>query len=379
MFRSTFAPGTATAPTSDDDSGQLLAPELYRALVRVFGQVRVRKRGERADFRPMQSAGGIRSHQHSPGEIYAFNCPFCGDRKFRGWVGYMYGQPDPVTGYPLKRMVGCWNEGCFKDPGRYSDFELTLIGALPSFRNGQMPAPNGHGHVVRRGPAAPPGTIIPLSELGDRHQARRYIVGRGFDPDELSIQYGVGYCIDADPDYSFALNRLYIPVTYQHHLVGWQARVLHDESKRPYCNMTGFSTGDYFYNFDRASQGRCVVLVEGVFDAWSVGPEAMALFGKVIGHGKQEKLRSLIPREPIVVLMIDPKEGEAWTDAEAILRPMFPGRVLSVKLPMAATEAECRRWPPGKQIDAGVLQQDVIWAAIFEAGDSAGINLQDYI
>ena len=374
MFRQLYTKGPGVAT----DEGQLLAPELFHALQKAFGKVKISHRGEAAVSYVEHSFEGTRTRYRSLGEIYIFCCPFCGDTRFRCWVSHLYGQPDQTTGRPMMRVWGCFNESCNRNEGRNDDFHLLLIGGAHVAHDRIWPELSSNGKSVRH-IATPPGTIIPLAELGPRHQAKIYIADRGFDPDELSASYSVGYCIDADDEFAPALNRLYIPVTYNGKLVGWQARALHEEAKKPYYNMLGFSIGDYLYNFDKASKGRCIVIVEGVFDAWSVGQEAMALFGKVITAKKREKLLSLAPKEPLIISMIDPKETEAFDAAIEILRPIFPGRVLPVRLPMTATQQECRRWPPGKQIDAGALQQDVIWAAIFAAGEVNEINVDDYL
>lgn len=358
MFRSSFKPGRPEEFAARD--GRPMAPGLHAALVRLFGDVRIRKQGELADFQVVMTADGPQSLIRSPGEIYAFDCPHCGDTRKRAWVSYKYGQPDPATGWRMTHLVDCWNEECYREHNRRHEFQMLLLGYG---RASLAPPDESRGRRVVRGPAVLPGLVQGLDELPATHPAVRYVASRGFDPAGLARDFGVGYCLDATDDCQPALHRLVIPVRLNGRLVGWQARRLDGKPKFKYFTMPGMQTSQVVYNWDTLPAARVVVLVEGVVDAWSIGPGAGALFGKDLKEGQYQLLQSLVPRQPAVVLLLDRDAREVAERTRTRLLPAFPGRVVVVTPPESCSREDCRSWPVDK-VDAGVMTREAVWRLI---------------
>jgi hypothetical protein len=102
-----------------------------------------------------------------------------------------------------------------------------------------------------------------------------------------------------------------------------------------------------------------IVLVEGIMDVWSVGEHSGALFGNKLKVGQLDLLYSLVPRQPIVVLLLDRDASDEVAKARQQLSAAFPDRVVVATLPETVTQADCRVWPVGK-IDPGVMQTDAL-------------------
>jgi len=346
-----------------------MSPDLYAALARTRGAIRTTKRGDL--FR--RAAHGVVADW---GELYNFDCPFCGDSKKRAWVSYMYGQPDPRTGRPMYELVGCWNEDCFASRRNRDGFAVSLMGLyvrgleIPVFG----PPDESGGRDGRRTTFAMPGWCRPVAELHAGHEARRYLEGRGYDPDVVGPRFGLSYCLQADHDLSIAEGRLIIPVRRGGELVGWQARRLDGRKRLKYFTCPGMATGRTLYNQDLALAGPVVVLVEGVVDVWSVGPAGAALFGHTLSDAKRDLILGAAPARPWVVVLLD--AGEKGADPGAIARalePGFPGRVVVASIPLEAPPGDLRRpLGPGEKPDPGSLTTGAVWRCIRAAGAAAG-------
>lgn len=375
-----FQPGKAAPAGRPSGPDEPLAPELFARLQKQFGRVEVKKRGESFNYEEFASARPGQIQIRSQGELYYIRCPFCsrpGDGRLRAYVSHFYGQPHPVTGVPMTHLAQCWNENCFSEPGRSDEFELRLLGALAT---PLAPVSDAIGTPPAPFRPAMPGMCLPLSGLGLKHPAVEYVLGRGFDPDELARDYGASYCLDAKLEYRWALNRLVIPVHQDGKLAGWQARRIDEDKSFKYYSMPGWHAGDQLYNFDAARLGRCVVIAEGVFDVWAVGREGVALFGKDVSPGQMRQLSALVEVEPLVVLLLDPKEDSARGKAHAKLAPLFSDRVLPVVLPLRPPAEDLRApLPPGQAADAGAMTREAVWARIIAQGDERGIRVEDYL
>src|SRR5262245_33846868 len=96
----------------------VLNPTLYRALVRVFGEVRVAHAGKAfvAMTVTRSVTGRPRLDILDYGETYKCCCPFCGDRDFQLHVPHRYGTVDDRVGRPLDFLATCFARGCIKKP-----------------------------------------------------------------------------------------------------------------------------------------------------------------------------------------------------------------------------------------------------------------------
>jgi hypothetical protein len=313
---------------------------LYRKLVRHFGEVKVKERGEEMVFTSFNHASGrSRLAISHAGETYWVCCPFCGDRRFRLGIGYQYGQRDDL-GRHMTFLACCFNEtACMSDRANQADFYDTL-----SANTSLTKATLRKGIVVPEDAriAPLPGATIRIDKLDERHRARLYLKSRGFDPDKLGRVYKVAYCPKSH--WSLASDRIIIPVIQSGKLRGWQARYIGeinkntDSSKRKpppkYFTMPGMKKSRLLYNLDQARQYRTGVIVEGASDVWSVGPMAVCTFGCCMSS-EQRKLFLVAFRKRTAVLLYDP---EALEEAQVVkviedFKEVMPGRFAVVKLP----------------------------------------------
>lgn len=372
MFGRQFPPAGRGDDDDDAPAGGPMSPHLFAALRRETGRVKVSAAGE--------LFGSIRSDDDfrvsTWGELYHFDCPYCGDERMRGWASYMFGQRRPGRVRPWLNPIGCWNEDCFAERSRREAFFASLIG-IHLHRPGEVAAPFPAADTTLARPWRPrtaklPNGTLPLGELPPTHGARSFVAARGFDPDVIGPAYGLGYCMQAEEEWGIASGRLIIPVSTGGKPVGWQARRLDGGKKLKYWTMPGMRTSKALYNVDSATLRDVVVVCEGVVDVWSVGRCGVALFGHTLSPDQQSLLASVASRRPWVVVMLDP--GEKGSDPGKIARalePAFPGRVVLVTLPGSAPAADYRCDPgPDPKPDPGALRTDVVWSIVAAASDS---------
>ena len=290
----------------------MLRPELYDRLVQRLGEVRVANEGEAMNawvtYDPVTRRP--RLVENWPGEYYRVCCCFCKDTRFRLYINHRWGRYEPSVRSKNLWLAHCFNENCLARPGRarqlydyvFDDFGDVQLGKdiiLPGKRAPRAPA------VVE-----PPGTMVPLSQLPAEHPACRYVLERGYDPSDLSARYRVHYCTQATAQCPQVTGRLVIPIYMRGKLVGWQARYLGKPPARhiaKYHSMPHMNKGEILYNFDAARQCSYVVVVEGVFDVWRYGPEAVALLGNKPTHYQSHLLRSVWMDKPVLCML----DGEA--------------------------------------------------------------------
>lgn len=294
-----------------------------------------------------QRYGPVKHGAGKRGPELIVRCPVCGKRK--------------LSVNANSGMYQCWH-GCM------SGHVDTLLGDVRLARATAAAAPK---------PAAvgfdSPGTLVPLSQLSEDHQARQYLVNRGFSPDELEANYGICYC-SAGHKYAHGLfdttNTILVPVYRDRVTIGWQSRLLYDPHKlddasceafgfrkdddgdyiKPpkYFTMPGLDKGCMLWNMDWARQGNLVVVTEGVFDAVAVGRCAVACFGKGVTDAQLSALKYYWD---LVVLLLDPGDADAET---AKLAGALAGRCVPVCLQGYKDAGECPRMEIWRQIDAAV-------------------------
>jgi hypothetical protein len=124
-----------------------------------------------------------------------------------------------------------------------------------------------------------PSTVhLPRPLLPHLPQAHRnYLVARGFDPDRVISHYDICACANIGP----YRKRIIIPIYFEGELVNYIARDITDTFSRRYLMPSNrdirMRRDHLLYNIDRIST--TVVIVEGVFDMWRIGPPAVASFG----------------------------------------------------------------------------------------------------
>ena len=188
------------------------------------------------------------------------------------------------------------------------------------------------------------GTLEIPSGVGPLLPAhKRYLRGRGFDPDHLEKFWGVrGIGLASDLAW-----RLWIPRVRNGKTVSWTTRAIDDSVYRRYVSaekeQEALSPKRMLFGLDHCRHA-CVVL-EGELDAIRVGPGAVATMG--VGYSRAQTV--LISRFPVRVIAFD-SELEAQERAKRLAESLaaFPGRTTRIELSTAkdaaaATEKEIKR------------------------------------
>lgn len=114
--------------------------------------------------------------------------------------------------------------------------------------------------------------------IGLGNQARKYLISRRFNPDFIIGEWKVKQTLNVGKDYKY---RIMIPIYLDGRLVSFTSRDYTDKQTLRYksarSNWEIVPHKETLYGIDKA-QDRCIV-VEGVTDAWRIGPGAVATFG----------------------------------------------------------------------------------------------------
>jgi len=206
-------------------------------------------------------------HKHRrPGWVQV-ECPFC------------TGNPGYHLGYNIQNdYFNCWRCGhksvsdvimrfldcSYRDAQR----ELKMFKGRPRFKKDKEDL-----RPKLRSACKWPPDCGPLKK-----QHKQYLKSRDFDPDVLEERYqlrGTGYL----GNYKF---RIIAPIFFEHKMVSYQGRDITERSALPYkaCAQAD-EARDHKHCLYGAElvPGSDVVIVEGIVDAWRLGPGAVATFG----------------------------------------------------------------------------------------------------
>lgn len=343
----------------------VLCQELYDVLHRWGGEVLVAAPGENASIVEVNG----KKHVHHSGETYRVCCRFCNDTRHRLYVNH--------TWYENRGLAHCFNETeCLRDYDTRRLFEQEILNQLAG-RTPRKPDyvdPEAEDPIVS---ADPPGHVVRLAEAPHTHPAYQYAVGRGFDPDYLTRTFDVGVCLQ--PSGSQVMrDRLYIPVFDGTRMAGWQGRYPGDPPPDPatgkpnwkqlgltkYYNRPGFRKSRYLYGPAPWAELTLpfVVLVEGVTDAWRVGPAARAYCGIELSVHQRLRVVQRWGRTGQVVVCMGDGSAHEKNEHQAMLltheTAHLGGLVVKVNLPAG--------------VDPGSLSYEENWDRIEHATAAAG-------
>lgn len=260
-------------------------------------------------------------------EIYAdYGVPYRVDEGRGGWISthcpHCRGSADFHLGYSLEhRVFTCWRCGghpgietlaalCHVSKSDAADlwrsirstWSATGTSSLRAARDREAQAKVSISRYRR------PSDVGPMRE---RH--RRYLEGRGFDPDLIEREWGVlgtgpaSYLDDGngkDVDYR---NRLLVPVVWGGAEVSFQARDVTGRSEIKYVSCPPAREARHHKDLLYGRQerwGRTGIIVEGVTDCWRLGPLAAATFGTSY---KPEQVVEIARHFDRVALVFDPE------------------------------------------------------------------------
>jgi hypothetical protein len=267
-------------------------------------------------------------HHHArPGWIAIRTCPFCSSSNYH-------------LGYNLRG--GFFN--CWKCKGHSVISTLVRVGVpfreAEAFFRGREP-------VLSREEREARGVLVEPRGRGELLKAhRKYLKGRGFDPDVLRENWEIegidrtGRSKDANLAW-----RIYVPIIFRGQRVSWTARSLVDEGRRYISASAAEESVNHkhvIYGMDHCRHS--IIAVEGPTDAWRVGPGAGALFGMDFTAAQV----LLISSFPLRIVCFDsaPDAQRRARELCAQLSP-FPGRTFRVELdaddPGSAPEKEIKK------------------------------------
>lgn len=299
----------ATAPQKINP----LNPTLYGLLEHKFGTVRIANAGQSAQFRTILDPIRRRPMKIASqwGEYYCVCCPFCNDHGHKLWLNHQYGKElDANTGRRTDtNLAVCYKNGCMSVPGRHIQLEDIVFGAGRKMIK-RMVIRQVSGEIEHRN-TEPPGKIMTFDALPNYHPAAEYLTSRGFDPLELSADFKVGVCVEPRDDrFRLMRGRIYIPVMFNHQLVGWQGRVVGDSGLPKYYNSPGMQKSRVLYNYDAAVDMPALVVVEGVPSVWRIGRAAVCLFGKTMSIWQCNTIATAWSGKPVFLMLDNDAQAE---------------------------------------------------------------------
>lgn len=330
----------ATAPRKINP----LNPTLYELLEYKFGSVRIANEGLPAQVQVVMDPIRRRPMKRAAqwGEYYCVCCPFCNDQGHKLWINHTYGRDyDETTGRRTDtHLAVCYKNSCLEVPGRAQQLEDIVFGAGRRMIK-KMVVRQVAGDIVRRR-IEPPGKILGFDSLPDYHPAAEYLSSRGFDPLQLTADFKVGVCTEySDDRYRLMKGRIYIPVTFNYELAGWQGRVVGDAGMPKYYNSPGMQKSQVLYNYDAALEMPAVVVVEGVPSVWRIGRAAVCLFGKTMSAWQSNTITTAWSGKPVFLMLDNDAQKEIDSAVTELCRHGV--NVVPVILPDARDPADYSR------------------------------------
>lgn len=327
----------------------LINPRLYEALCKLYpgSQITVKHAGERADIKLVETVKNGRTYSNyefvtggRSGEKYVMNCPFCGDRKRRFSVSYLFGSQLPGQSWLTRMGLHCFNDtACHRDADNREDLadRVRLLIGYGSVLSEEDTESDSTYNPEDPREVGSPGVCVPLQELSSNHPVIQYLDGRGFDATAIGEAYGVSY-IEFSHLWSLLTGRLLIPFYRSNgphvYMGGWTARAITEvDAGRKYMNSPG-GLAAYLYGVQSAVRCEVPVIVEGPLDRWAVGRPGIALLNCNLGRGRRLRLQAALQSwasswatqlgrdwRPVVVLLLDSKQKDGLAE-RGVRHPM---------------------------------------------------------
>lgn len=278
-------------------------------------------------------------HRHAREGWINFDCPFCGKGTGKFHMGFN----------EKRKNFTCWRCGGHKmfatlkalfeeSDGKTKYYMKCLLGdrVLPKHKE----------EKTRK-------LILP-KRIGDLQQPHiRYIRSRGFNYLDLIRLWdikGIGFS-PSQPQMSW---RIFIPIIVGGRMVSWTSRATKPRMKRYKTAMASESLQDVrslLYGQDHVVNE--IVVCEGIFDAWRIGPGATA----TLTTSYTQAQVNLISQVPVRVICFD-NEPRAQMQAHKLCNDLaaFPGETYNVQLTYKDT-GEIRSWKEAKRIRQRFLRR----------------------
>lgn len=240
-------------------------------------------------------------HKHNREGWIQVECPFC------------TGNPGFHLGFNLNGgYFNCWRCG-FKSEQKvvaaFSNVNFTSANDIISLYQ------SNHFKVINKDVkwGKVKETKLP-SQIPLRNIDKKYLKGRGFDPDRLQVLWG----LRGSPIIGMYKFRLIIPIYFGGCVVSFQTRDITNKSALRYLSCPedkeALHHKNILYGLDKCLPNMPIILTEGVFDVWAIGCGAVCSFGISI---TPEQLNILAKHNKVYVLF-DP-EKQARQQARTIV------------------------------------------------------------
>lgn len=261
-------------------------------------------------------------HHCRPGWVQV-DCPFCGE----GSKKYHLGISTALTG------ANCWRcgpHGLRRVLVKLLSISFTECGKLIANTAAVFTEEKVSGKLVL------PYGVGPLQEAHVR-----YLVKRGFDPDELRVRWGLkGIGVATRLSW-----RIFIPIYSGVNIVSWTTRSISDDGLRYIAagrNEEAVSRKRLLYGEQYARHS--ILVCEGPSDVWKIGPGAVATMGTGYSTAQIKK----ISKRPVRGIVFDNEEAAQQRASDLCdLLSLLPGRtynvVLDAKDPGSASCAEIKK------------------------------------
>jgi hypothetical protein len=276
------------------------------------------------------------------GECYQICCPVCGDRKRRLFFShlmrsYVKAKGETGTQYRCGDLYVCHNEHC--NLREYIQ-KMDLKKLHKVHISDQVP--EATSRIISWKEGVLPRGARPIVDVTVPVEVRRYLERRGYDLHALCRDFNVMFVAEGMAQNEeeeapiFREDRILIPIIQGGLNVSWQARSVGDDNKRKYLFQKGFRKSECLYNMDKAKRYDGVVICEGITDVWKIGPDAVALFGKVMSQRQHELLSIMWSFAGSATVMLD---SDAYPEAQKIAQTLrsdkraFPLGVRVARLP----------------------------------------------
>lgn len=288
----------------------------------------------------------------SPGRV-SIQCPFCNDHSNHGSFGIDKGD------------YRCW-----RCEGGYPAKAVSLAAHVPmdtvrQYMTKYSKGGNGANTTRRRVSGSVTSITLPGSRISEPHI--KYLQGRGFDPEELEFYHGIKGTTDVGMwngiDFKY---RVIIPVyDVDGNLCTFQGRDYTGRQELRYkccpVNMAVTHHKHLLYGAELARNRDRIVVVEGVFDQWRMGPGSVATFGTSL---TREQV-NLLTKWKSVLFLFDP-EPEAQAHARE-----YANDIASCGIDVDVCAAEFGLDKDGNPRDPGDLTPDEARSVMAELGIKA--------
>jgi hypothetical protein len=340
---------------------EVLNPALYETLVKLYDKVSVVNPGQKGSFEQEYSDGKYIATKAHDCEQYKLNCPVCGDTRQRLYVSHWAFRDLKFKSHQVvtTALMFCQNERC-----TMIDVRRAISKELDWSRTSVIPVVKHNKRMSVADMPLPEGSV-PINSPEAPKEAKDYLLGRGFDLDELYTSWDV-HAVEVLKEQPYHGPKIIYPVTWNSKRVFWQARLCFDPTKdqqrqgiTKYYNVPGISKSMYIYNRDQAIGQKIVVMVEGVTDVHKVGQGAIAFFGKTPSTHQLQVIANVFSPATGVILLDSDADEEVKKFSEKYKTGLFQGGLYPVYL---------------KEKDPGSYTREQIWDIIISeiAGEANG-------